>query len=132
MVGGLTKIETCPPKAVMHGVGTAVPKFFKYQKDILELMLQHNGFNEASSETKKRNDFIRAVYAGSKIEKRHVANPKYGERAESIKQAMEMYADAGLPLALEGPCPEYFCTPDFWAHHAKNIFSLFIFHDYPD
>ena len=101
MVGGLSKVDTCLPKAVIHGVGTAVPKFFKYQKDILELMLQHNGFNEASSETKKRNDFIKAIYAGSKIEKRHIANPKYGERTESIKQAMEMYADAGLPLALD-------------------------------
>ena len=89
------------PKAIIHGIGTVNPEKWMYQKDILELFLNHDGFHTVASETKKRNDFLKAVYAGSRIEKRHIAAPKFTIRGDDIGEAMRQVGEIGLPLTVE-------------------------------
>ena len=88
------------PKAIIHGIGTVNPEKWMYQKDILELFLSHDGFHTVASETKKRNDFLKAVYAGSKIEKRYIAAPKFTIRGDDIGEAMHQVGEIGLPLTV--------------------------------
>ena len=94
-----------PPKTVIHGIGTAVPDQWKYQKDILEFLIDSKKFHATTaSETKKRDDFLRAVYKGSMIEKRHITAPVFSDpilTEKNIRDTMKLHRDSGISLAIE-------------------------------
>ena len=90
------------PKAIIHGVGTVNPESSMYQKDMLDLFLNHDGFHTVQSKTKKRNDFLKAVFAGSMIEKRHITCPNFLIRGDDIGIVMKQVREVGLPLTVEG------------------------------
>lgn len=89
------------PKAIIQGIGTATPERWMHQNDILELFLNHDGFQSVNSETKMRDDFLRAVYAGSGIEKRHLAAPKFPYEVDTIENVMRTFLEVGLPLTVK-------------------------------
>ena len=94
--------HTSRPKAIIHGIGTVNPESSMYQKDMLDLFLNHDGFHTVQSKTKKRNDFLKAVFAGSMIEKRHIACPNFLIRGDDIGIVMKQVREIGLPLTVEG------------------------------
>ena len=95
-------IQIRRPKAVIHGIGTALPEDSKPQNEILELFLAQDHLHTTTgSETKKRDEFVRAVYAGSMIEKRHYATRAPFQLEKDIGSTMRVHLDLAIPLTVE-------------------------------
>jgi len=111
---GMKNLEWIPPKPIIQGTGTAVPEQWNYQKDILKFVTDNKTFHSATAgKNKTRDEFLKAVYDGSMIQKRHHAAPIMSDLAikeqqitevldkKDIGETMRLHQEVGVPLAVK-------------------------------